>query len=70
MRNQLVTQRPWQSSRESDLGQHIRLGLGEDRDGGRQKDRILANVVEALLGLCIGWMVYRHVESYSLSFHR
>ena len=51
MRNQLVdTKTLAELARELNLGQHIRLGLGEDRDGGRQKDKILANVVEALLG--------------------
>ena len=51
MRHQLVDTKTLAAlARELNLGEHIRLGLGEDRDGGRQKDRILANVVEALLG--------------------
>lgn len=33
-----------------EIGQHILLGQGEERSGGRHKDSILADVVEALLG--------------------
>ena len=33
-----------------ELGHHIRLGVGEDRSGGRQKSSILADTVEALFG--------------------
>ena len=51
MRHQLVdTKTLADLARELNLGEHIRLGLGEERDGGRHKDRILANTVEALLG--------------------
>lgn len=51
MRHQLVdTKTLAELARTLNLGKHIRLGLGEDRDGGRDKDRILANTVEALLG--------------------
>ena len=32
------------------LGQHLRLGRGEERQGGREKRSILANTLEALLG--------------------
>jgi len=32
------------------LGQHIRLGKGERRSGGRDKDSILADTVEAIIG--------------------
>lgn len=33
-----------------ELGRHVRLGVGEDRSGGRQKPSILADTVEALFG--------------------
>jgi ribonuclease-3 len=33
-----------------DLGSHIELALGEERTGGRSKDSILADAVEAILG--------------------
>ena len=37
-------------ARRLDIGPHIRLGRGEESDGGRDRDRMLANVFEALLG--------------------
>lgn len=37
-------------ARELNLQTVVRLGKGEDRDGGRNKDKLLADVVEALLG--------------------
>lgn len=37
-------------AREVNLGRHLRLGVGESKDGGRDKDKMLANTVEALLG--------------------
>jgi ribonuclease III len=39
-----------QAARELDLGRWIRLGKGEQRSGGREKERILAACYEALLG--------------------
>jgi ribonuclease III len=36
-------------SRRLDLGRLLRLGRGEERTGGREKDSILANTVEAVL---------------------
>ena len=36
-------------AREIDLGQHLALGRGEASSGGRDKDSILANAMEALL---------------------
>ncbi|MGH7805975.1 MAG: ribonuclease III, partial [Candidatus Binatia bacterium] len=33
-----------------DLGRHLRLGKGEDKSGGRQKESILASTYEAVLG--------------------
>ncbi len=37
-------------ARELDLGQQIRLGSGEARSGGQQRDSVLADAFEALLG--------------------
>lgn len=35
---------------DNDLGRHLRLGNGEEQSGGREKQSILADLVEALLG--------------------
>ncbi len=37
-------------SKELDLGKYLFLSVGEDRSGGRNKNYILANVLEALIG--------------------
>ncbi|CAB4919256.1 unannotated protein [freshwater metagenome] len=37
-------------ARELDLGQHIRLGKGEEVTGGRDKNSLLADALEALIG--------------------
>lgn len=37
-------------ARKLGLGAHISLGRGEERDGGRDKDVVLADALEALLG--------------------
>jgi ribonuclease-3 len=37
-------------AREFDLGRHIRLGVGEKKSGGDQRESILADAVEALIG--------------------
>jgi ribonuclease-3 len=37
-------------ARELHLGEHLRLGAGELKSGGRDRDSILADAVEALLG--------------------
>lgn len=37
-------------ARSMDLGRHIRLGRGERRSGGPEKDSILADTLEALIG--------------------
>ncbi|WP_394279157.1 ribonuclease III [Microbacterium sp.] len=39
-----------QVARGIDLGAHLRLGRGEDQTGGRDKDSILADTTEALIG--------------------
>ena len=51
IRHQLVDTTTLASvARELQLGCLMRLGLGEERSGGRDRDRMLANVFEALLG--------------------
>jgi len=51
MRAELVrTQTLAAVGRDFDVGPHLRLGRGEELTGGREKDRVLANAVEALLG--------------------
>jgi ribonuclease-3 len=37
-------------ARKLELGRYLRLGIGEDKSGGRNKDSLLANALEALLG--------------------
>jgi len=37
-------------ARELELGQYISLGVGEMRNGGRERDSVLANVFEAFMG--------------------
>ncbi len=37
-------------ARHFELGQHLRLGKGEELTGGREKDSILADTVEAIIG--------------------
>lgn len=37
-------------ARSIDLGEQLRLGVGEERTGGRGKDSILADTVEAVIG--------------------
>jgi ribonuclease-3 len=36
-------------ARRLDLGRHLRLGVGEERSGGREKESLLADVFEAVL---------------------
>lgn len=51
MRAQVVSTRALAGvARENGLGEFIRLGRGETRTGGADKDSILADTVEALLG--------------------
>lgn len=37
-------------ARDLGLGEHLRLGVGEDRSGGRDKPSLLADAMEAVLG--------------------
>lgn len=51
MRHLLVDTKTLASiAREVELGPFVRMGKGEERDGGQTKDRMLANAVEAILG--------------------
>ena len=51
MRSAVVNTRALaQIARRHDIGQHILLGKGEELTGGRNKDSILADTVEALIG--------------------
>ncbi len=62
-------------AREIELGEHLRLGAGESRSGGRDRDSILADTLEAIFGatfqdggyeaVCgVVWRLFaRHVEN-------
>lgn len=51
MRSAVVSQRPLAAvAREIELGSYVLLGRGEQTTGGRDKDSILADTVEAVLG--------------------
>ena len=51
MRQQLVcTEALAALARSVDLGQRVRLGRGEENSGGRDRDKLLADVFEAVLG--------------------
>ncbi|MGA9883886.1 MAG: ribonuclease III [Candidatus Acidiferrales bacterium] len=40
----------WTVARRLDLGQYLRLGPGEEKTGGREKKRLLADAYEAIVG--------------------
>ncbi|HTO58483.1 MAG TPA: ribonuclease III [Pseudomonadales bacterium] len=42
-----------QLAREIDLGEYLRLGLGERRSGGHHRESILADAIEALIGAAL-----------------
>ena len=51
LRSSLVrTEQLAELARQIDLGQYIRLGKGEDEAGGRERDALLCDVFEAILG--------------------
>ena len=51
LRSSLVKQETLaQLARQLDLGSQIRFGIGENKSGGRQKESLLANTMEALIG--------------------
>lgn len=51
MRSAVVSQRPLAAlARQIDLGSYILLGVGENKTGGREKDSILSDTVEAIIG--------------------
>lgn len=39
-----------EAARLIDVGAHLRLGVGEERSGGREKESLLADAVEAIIG--------------------
>ena len=50
MRAQLVSRRNMaEVAQATSLGQHLRLGKGEERSGGRRKTALLANAMEAVI---------------------
>lgn len=50
-------------AREIDLGDHLRLGVGERRSGGHQRESILADTLEAILGAVLTDGGYEAVRS-------
>ncbi len=51
-------------ARELGLGEFVRLGVGEERSGGREKDSILSDVVESVIGAVFldgGWKSARRL---------
>lgn len=51
MRSATVSERSLAAiARENDLGHHLRLGVGEAASGGADKDSLLADALEAVLG--------------------
>ena len=51
-------------ARELGLGEFVRLGVGEERSGGRNKDSILSDVVESVIGALFldgGWKPARRL---------
>ncbi len=71
MRAATVSQAPLATvARSFGLGDFIFLGRGEDRSGGRDKDSILSDTFEAMLGatyLCHGLEVVRRIILFHLS---
>ncbi len=72
MRAATVAQEPLaEAARRINLGDYIRLGRGEDTHGGRDKDSILSDTFEALVGatyLTNGFAVAREVVLAQLAF--
>lgn len=58
-------------ARDMELGRYIRLGKGEEQTGGRGRDSIVSDVMEALIGAIYldGGMepARRHIDKYILS---
>lgn len=51
LRSAVVSQKPLAAiGRRLDLGSYVLLGVGEDKTGGRDKDSILSDTLEALIG--------------------
>ncbi|MBP3816303.1 MAG: ribonuclease III [Firmicutes bacterium] len=51
MRAQVVCERSLaQVGKELDIGSHLYMGIGEEKTGGREKESLIADAVEALIG--------------------
>lgn len=48
------------------VGPHLKLGVGEERTGGREKDSILADTVEALIGAAFLSTDMQHAATFVL----
>lgn len=55
-------------AKKINLGQYLYLGRGEERSGGRQKNYILANVVEALIGAIFLDQGYKKCHEFITKF--
>lgn len=51
-----------------DLGSYLHLSKGEENSGGRDKDYLLANVLEALIGVIYLELGYKKVEKFIEKF--
>ena len=55
-------------SRELKLGEYLFLSHGEEKSGGREKDYLLANTFEALIGVIYLELGYKKAESFINQF--
>jgi ribonuclease-3 len=72
-KSRLVSERSLAAwARQIGLGEHLRLGLGEDRSGGRGKRSLLADAMEAVIGAAFldgGLRAARHIAERMLEEH-
>ena len=59
-----------EKARELGLGECLFLGVGEEESGGRERDSILADTFEALIGLIFLKWGYRRASRFALRFLR
>lgn len=57
-------------ARELNLGSHLRLGSGEKKSGGQQRESILADVVEAIIGAMYRDSNFESCEAVVLSWYQ
>jgi ribonuclease-3 len=55
-------------SRQLKLGDYLHLSKGEENSGGREKDYLLANVFEALIGVIYLQMGYQTAKEFIIKF--